>query len=100
MGVMFWAAGSGIHEHGGVEHERLQGDRRVRWGGARKHLQSLPGEAAWDSIGGAHTADRCGPGRRRERGDAAGPMDGISVVVRNGDVWKRADLAGALAESL
>lgn len=42
-------------------------------------------------------ADR---GEGGERGDAAGPMDGISVVVRDGDVWKRADLAGALAESL
>lgn len=38
-------------------------------------------------------------GEEGKKGDAAGPRDGVSVIVRDGDFWKRAVLAGALTEA-
>lgn len=38
-------------------------------------------------------------GEQGEKGDVSGLRDGVSVTVRDGDFWKRTDLAGALAEA-
>lgn len=81
----------------------MQGDRRVGSGGVR-WCQKTPPEPARGRQPGTELAGPLPPapadqGEPGEKEDVTGPRADVSVTVRDGDFWKRADLAGALVEA-